>query len=71
MEDTKHPKLSSFLDEISLATYGRKRTEALANNICVCCGRKLTEEELKDREYPIMGLAPGPCQDNIFKKPND
>jgi hypothetical protein len=66
MEDTKNPELAKFLDEVSLAKYGRKRSEALATDTCVCCGKKLTEEELLDLEYPISALAPGECQRKAF-----
>lgn len=55
----KSPVLANFLDTMSMAAYGRKRSESIANDICVSCGDKpefVDEEQMT--EFRISGLCP-------------
>ena len=68
MEPTKkHPKISSFLDTMSLSRYGRKRFEAITQDICVRCGEKAESfrDELSKKEFSISGYCQE-CQGCFF-----
>ena len=63
----KSPELQSALDAIASTTFGRTRSEAIAKNICVQCGRYAIPflDAVSIREYTISGLCQR-CQDSIF-----
>jgi hypothetical protein len=55
----KSPQLSTFLDDMSTLVYGRKRSESIANNICVSCGKPpVFADEEQMTEFGISGLCP-------------
>ena len=64
---SKSPEMVKALDLISQAWYGRPRSEALADSICVICGGPAVEfrNELSAREWNISGMCQK-CQDETF-----
>ena len=60
------------LDEITLDTFGRSRTLALAGRACVTCGKPATEfrDALSVKEYGISGMCQA-CQDLVFCEPEE
>lgn len=64
---TKSPEMIAFLDGMSQSTYGRKRSECIANHICVCCGEPANEfdDVLSRNEFYISALCQK-CQDDTF-----
>jgi len=63
----KSPELNSFLNEFSQNVFGRNRTEAIENDVCVECGESAKEfkDALSQKEYSISGLCQK-CQDKIW-----
>lgn len=58
----KTPEMQEFLNLQAQMLFGRTVTKALAEQVCVDCGRKLLLEELEEidrAEWRISGL--GPC----------
>lgn len=64
---TKSPEMEKQLDYISSMLYGRKRSDALQNNVCVTCGNKVEgfRDELSKKEFGISGMCQD-CQDSVF-----
>lgn len=58
---TKTKAMEEFLDEMSIQLFGKSRTEALKERICVRCKKQVGEfsNEISQAEYLISGL----CQD--------
>ena len=55
----KSPEMIALLDSMSMSAYGRKRSESIANDICVSCGKKpdfVDEEQMV--EFRVSGLCP-------------
>ena len=63
----KSPEITQFLDNTSMKSFNRTRTESMSQNICVMCGNPATtfKDELSKREYAISGMC-GTCQDSIW-----
>ena len=63
----KSPQIQEVIDNLSLNSFGRKTSTALAQNICVDCGEETKEfkDELSKKEYLITGLCQK-CQDYVF-----
>lgn len=64
---SKTPEMASALDKLSMAWYGRSRSECLDKRICVVCGGPAAEfdDMLSRREYGISGMCQK-CQDGTF-----
>jgi len=67
----KSQGMTDALDVLSIANFGRSRTESLAGNICVFCGESATEfrDALSEKEYGISSICQQ-CQDEIFGGPD-
>ena len=63
----KSPALSSFIDDMAFAMFGRSRTDAIAAEECVMCGEAATtfNDPRSEKEYTISGSCQA-CQDSIF-----
>lgn len=63
----KSPEMMRMLNQLSEATFGRSRTEALMRDVCVSCGGKATVflNKLCEDEYRISALCQL-CQDESF-----
>ena len=51
----KDPAMQKTLTEFARRFYGRSISDALNNEICVCCGMRPTD--IDDAEYNISGLC--------------
>lgn len=60
--------IKELLDQVSTALFGRRRSEAIETDICVCCGKIATEftDDVSKKEYSISGLCQK-CQDFYFR----
>jgi hypothetical protein len=65
----KSPAMQSALDSMSKNFFGRSRTEAIENDVCVDCGNPAKDfrDKISEREYTISGLCQK-CQDRVFGK---
>lgn len=63
----KAKAIEDLLDILAEDAFGRTRTEAIEQDICVDCGNDAREfnSERARREYAISGLCQV-CQDEIF-----
>lgn len=63
----KSPEMIAFLDKLTTATYGRSRSECIAQGICVICGgeAKSFDDLIARKEFGISGLCQK-CQDESF-----
>jgi len=63
----KSPEMVALLDLFSLDAFGRKRSECIAQKICVCCGESADsfDDLISRKEYGISGLCQK-CQDDTF-----
>ena len=63
----KSQAMTSFLDAMSQAMYGRSRSESIAQGICVMCGEQavLFSDELSVKEFYISGMCQK-CQNSAF-----
>ena len=63
----KSSAIASLLDDITIVQYGRTRTKAIEQDICVACGgdAKVFDTDLSRVEYRISGLCQV-CQDKVF-----
>lgn len=68
---SKSPEMVALLDSFSMNAYGRKRSECIANKICVCCGESADrfDDLISRNEYGISGLCQS-CQDDTFAVDN-
>lgn len=64
---TKSVAITNFLDAYSKANFGRSRSDAMSQNICVMCGENASEfhDDLSRKEYTISGMCQK-CQDSVF-----
>jgi len=67
-EEPKNPLLVRAIDAFAKEAFGRTRTEAIAECICVLCGQPATQFRDKEsaHEYEISGICQE-CQDELFK----
>ena len=63
----KNAALSSFIDDMAQAMFGRSRTDAIAAEECVRCVEAATtfNDPRSEKEYTISGSCQS-CQDSIF-----
>ena len=63
----KSSEMVKVLDTISLNMFGKSRSEAIRQNICVNCGGEadIFVDIRSKREFAISGLCQN-CQDSIF-----
>ena len=68
MYDTKSKDIRHILDSISTHAYGLPRSQALEEDICVCCKGPAIEfkDDISRKEYSISALCQV-CQDETFK----
>jgi len=66
----KSPQVRKFLDELWKKDYGISRTEAIKNNRCAICKKKVEKEDFDSekalKEFRISGFCQD-CQNRIFK----
>lgn len=63
----RSPAMQAFVDQFAKSAFGRSNTEALAERVCVTCGKPVGtfRDELSRREYGISGTCQE-CQDKVF-----
>jgi hypothetical protein len=63
----KSNEIEAFLNELSLAAFGRARSVSIAGQGCVSCGKPADKfrDELSRKEFQISGLCQD-CQDKTF-----
>ena len=63
----KSSEMIKVLDTISLNMFGKSRSEAIRQNICVNCGGEadIFVDIKSKREFALSGLCQS-CQDSIF-----
>ena len=68
----KNPVLAQAMDRLAFATYGRTRTAAIHNNMCVACGQAVGQfrDKLSEKEFSMSGMCQK-CQDKTFDIPED
>ncbi len=59
--------MKKYLEEVSMAAFGRSRIKSIKADICVECGEPATEfnDNLSRKEYTISGMCQK-CQDDIY-----
>jgi hypothetical protein len=64
---SKSPEMEKSLDGLTTRVFGRPRTDALAQEICVTCGgnAKKFKDIISEKEYIISGMCQT-CQDEVF-----
>jgi hypothetical protein len=64
---SKAPAMEKALDDIGEKLFGRTRTGAISQQICVCCGQLATtfRDDKSAHEYTLSGMCQA-CQDKIF-----
>lgn len=60
-------EMSEGLDALSALFFGRTRTEAIENDICVSCGGPAVDfnDDLSRADYRITGFCQN-CQDDTY-----
>ena len=68
----KSPEMVKVLDTLSLQMFGKSRSEAIRQNICVSCGGEADGfVDIKSKqEFAISGLCQS-CQDSLFDSIGD
>lgn len=63
----KTKQMEDVLERLSMATFGRSRSLAIAGEGCVKCGESASSfrDEVSKREFKISGLCQK-CQDEVF-----
>jgi hypothetical protein len=66
----KSKTLEDFIDAFAKASFGRERSQAARESICVMCGEKINpdkdfRDDISRKEYDISGLCQK-CQDKVF-----
>lgn len=70
--------LNSMIDDLGLQAFGKSRTDAMAEKVCVCChkpvltadgsfDRDLIQTPAGEREYRISGICEK-CFDALFEE---
>ena len=62
-------KMILEMDKLARSAFGRTRTEALDQEICVMCSGEAKEfkDEISKKKYEISALCQK-CQDEVFKR---
>lgn len=60
-------KTPEFIDHLGKEMFGRSRTEAQEQKLCITCGNKIEgfKDEISAKEYAISGMCQK-CQDEVF-----
>lgn len=63
----KSAQMETMLDVVSVAMYGRKRSETMKEKRCVACGGPADsfKDELSVKEFSLSGMCQF-CQDSVF-----
>lgn len=63
----KSREMEHYLDSVSVALFGHKRSTAIADKRCAACGQFVYSfrDELSRKEYGISGMCQN-CQDSVF-----
>jgi len=66
-ETYRNPEMQAMVDAYAKNVFGRTRSEAATQGVCVTCGKPITSfrDELSVREYAISGICQT-CQDGVF-----
>jgi len=64
----KSPEMERYIDLYSKKMFGKTRTTAIYNDVCVICGGDASrfKDTLSRKEYSISGLCQT-CQDKTFE----
>ena len=67
----KNPEVKKVLDNFTKDQFGKSKTDAEAEKVCVFCGKPIKMEDFRNeisrREYGISGICQK-CQDDVFGK---
>ena len=67
----KSPEIKKVLDNFTEDAFGKSKTDAEAEKICVFCHKSIKmkdfRNELSRKEYKISGICQR-CQDDVFGK---
>ena len=67
----KSPKITKVLDNITKDTFGKSKTDAEEEKVCVFCHKPINfkdfRNEISRKEYAISGICQK-CQDDVFGK---
>ena len=67
----KSPGVKEFLDKFTEKNFGKSRTEAKEEKVCVFCHKPINSKDFRNeisrREYRISGICQK-CQDGVFGK---
>ena len=65
----RSPEIKKVLDNITKNCFGKTKTDAEAEGVCVFCHKPINMEDFKDdlsrKEYEISGICQK-CQDDTF-----
>jgi len=68
---SKSPEIKKFLDNMTEKTFGKSKTDAEKEKVCVFCHKPIKDEDFRNeisrREYGISGICQK-CQDDVFGK---
>ena len=67
----KNPEIKKVLDNITTDMFGKSKSDAEAERVCVFCHKPIKDEDFRNeisrREYGISGICQK-CQDDVFGK---
>ena len=67
----KNPEIKKVLDNFTKNQFGKTKTDAEAEKVCVFCHESIKDEDFRNeisrREYGISGICQK-CQDKVFGK---
>jgi len=68
----KNSEIEKALDQISLKMFGKSRSEAIRQDICVNCGGEASEfdDAISAKEFSISGMCQV-CQNDFFNSIED
>ena len=67
IKKNRSPEMQQVVDAFAKNAFGRTATEAIAQHVCVICGKPIEgfKDVLSRREYRISGMCQE-CQDETF-----
>ncbi len=63
----KTPEMTEFIDRLTNAAFGHRRSSSISGKTCVICGKEVSQfrDKLSEKEYAISGFCQQ-CQDKTF-----